>query len=153
MFNKVTLIGNVGRDPETRAMQNGEKVANFSLATSERWKDKGGERQERTEWHRIVVWGPLADVVERFVRKGTTLLIEGQIQSRTYTDKDGNEKHTTEIVVRGFGGTLQMIGGKPDGGSGERASGAARPSASAASKPSWGDTKKAASWNDDDVPF
>jgi single-strand DNA-binding protein len=148
MFNEATLIGNVGRDPETRSVQSGDKVANFSLATSERWKAKDGERQERTEWHNVVVWGPLADVVERFVRKGTTLLVKGQITTRTYTDKDGNERRTTEIVVRGFGGTIQMIGGKKDGesGGGERRASATAP-AKPAAKPA------ASSWDEDDVPF
>lgn len=142
MFNQATLIGYVGRDPETRAVTSGDKVANFSLATSEKWKSNG-EAQERTEWHRVVVWGPLADVVEKYIRKGATLMVQGQITTRKYTDAAGVEKQTSEIVVRGFGGTIKMLGG---GGERRESVGATRPPAPTPAKPASG-------WDDDDIPF
>ena len=113
--NRVTLLGNVGRDPETRTAQSGDIIVSFSLATSESWKDKAsGERKEQTEWHRVVVFDQqIAGVVEKYVVKGSQLYIEGQIQSRKYTDKDGIERQITEIVVPRFGGKLQMIGSAP----------------------------------------
>lgn len=112
-MNKVILCGNVGRDVEIRTTQSGDKVANFPLATSEKWKDRDGNRQERTEWSRIVVWGKLADVCERYVKKGSKLLIEGQLQTRKWQDQSGQDRFTTEVVLRGFGGTLQMLDGPP----------------------------------------
>lgn len=111
--NKVILIGNCGKDPEIRSMQNGTKVANLSLATSESWKDKSsGERKERTEWHRIVVFGPLADIVEKYVHKGSKLYVSGSLQTRKWQDKDGVEKYSTEVVLQGFGGELTLLDGK-----------------------------------------
>lgn len=109
-MNKVMLLGNVGNDPEIRTMQNGGRVATFSLATSERWKDKAGERQERTQWHRIVVFNEaLVGVVESYVRRGSKLLIEGQVESRKYTDGDGVERVTTEIVLRPYRGEMTLL--------------------------------------------
>lgn len=97
-LNKVQIIGNVGRDPEVKYTQNNTPVANFSVATSESWKDKNtGEWQEKTEWHRVVAWRYLAEKVERYVKKGTTIYVEGALETRKWTDKDGNEKYTTEI--------------------------------------------------------
>jgi len=109
--NKVILIGNLGRDPEVRSFQNGGKVCNFSIATSESWKDKQtGERKEKTEWHNIVVKNEgLISVAERFLKKGSKVYIEGKMESRKYTDKDGAEKYTTEVVLSPFGGTLTML--------------------------------------------
>jgi len=109
--NKVILIGNLGRDPEIRSFQNGGKVCNFSIATSESWKDKQtGERKEKTEWHNIVVKNEgLISVAERFLKKGSKVYIEGKMESRKYTDKDGAEKYTTEVVLSPFGGTLTML--------------------------------------------
>ncbi|MDD4616273.1 MAG: single-stranded DNA-binding protein [Alphaproteobacteria bacterium] len=109
--NKVILIGNLGRDPEVRTFQNGGKVASFSLATSETWKDRTtGERKEKTEWHRISVLNEkLVEVVERYVKKGSKLFIEGQLETRKYTDKDGQERYTTEVVLRPFRGELTML--------------------------------------------
>jgi single-strand DNA-binding protein len=113
-LNKVTLIGNLGKDPELRAMQNGQEVANFSIATSETWKDKQtGERKEKTEWHKVVVFNEnLVRVIGQYLRKGSKVYIEGQLQTRKWTDKDGVDKYSTEIVLQGFGGTLLMLDGK-----------------------------------------
>lgn len=115
--NKVILIGNLGRDPEVRTMQNGNKVANLNLATSETWKDRqSGERREKTEWHRVVIFGPTAEVAERYLRKGSKVYIEGQLQTRKWTDQSGQERYTTEVVVQGFGGTMTMLDGPSGGG-------------------------------------
>ena len=112
-INKVILIGNVGKDPECRSMQNGDKVANLSIATSETWKDKAtGERKERTEWHRVTVFGKLAGVVEAYVRKGSKVYVSGSLQTRKWTDQSGAEKYSTEVVLQGFGGELVMLDGK-----------------------------------------
>lgn len=113
--NKVILIGNVGRDPEIRRTQDGRPIANLSIATSESWRDKSsGERKEKTEWHRIVVFSePLCKVIEQYVKKGAKLYVEGQLQTRKWTDKDGVEKYSTEIVLQGFNGVLTMLGDKP----------------------------------------
>lgn len=110
-LNKVTLIGNLGRDPEIRFMPDGSRVASFSLATSDTWKDKTtGERKDRTEWHRIVVFNEkLAEVVEKYIRKGTKLYIEGQLQTRKWTDQTGVDKYTTEVVLGKFRGDLVIL--------------------------------------------
>ncbi len=112
-INKVILIGNCGRDPEIRSTQNGKEIANLALATSESWKDKNGDRQEKTEWHRIVIFNEgLVGVVKNYVKKGAKLYIEGQLQTRKWTDKDGVEKYSTEIVLSNFNSTLVMLDGK-----------------------------------------
>ncbi len=112
-LNKVLLIGNLGRDPECRTMQNGGKVTNLNLACSESWKDKStGERKERTEWVRVVLFGPLADVAEKYTKKGSKVYVCGSMQTRKWTDKDGAEKYTTEVVIQGFGGELILLDGK-----------------------------------------
>lgn len=112
--NKVILIGNLGKDPEVRSMGDGKKVANLSLATSESWKDKStGERKEKTEWHRISIFGSLADIAERFLKKGSKVYVSGSLQTRKWTDKDGVEKYSTEVVLQGFGGELTMLDGAP----------------------------------------
>ncbi len=118
--NKVILVGNLGRDPEVRSMQTGGKVCNLSLATSERWRDKGsGEMRERTEWHRVVIFNErLSDVAEKYLRKGSTIYIEGSLQTRKWTDQQGIEKYTTEVVINPFRGELTMLGGRNDGGGG-----------------------------------
>src|SRR6185369_12762715 len=109
-LNKACLIGNVGKDPEIRSMTSGDRVANLSIATSERWKDKQtGEKKERTEWHRVVIWGGLVNVVENYVKKGSKLYIEGKIQTRKWTDQAGVEKYSTEIVLQGFGAVLELL--------------------------------------------
>lgn len=117
-MNRATLIGNVGRDPEHRSLQTGSKVVNFTIATSDSWKDKGtGERKQRTEWHRVTIFNDhLAGVALQYVIKGSLVLVEGEIRTRKWTDKNGVEKYATEIVVPKFGGELKLLGGKPEGG-------------------------------------
>ena len=118
--NKVILVGNLGRDPEIRSTQDGTKVANLSVATSENWRDKSsGERREKTEWHRVVIFNErLVDVAERFLKKGSKIYIEGQLQTRKWTDQSGAEKYTTEVVLQRFRGELTMLDGKGEGGGG-----------------------------------
>ncbi len=120
--NKVILVGNVGNDPEVRTFGNGGKVANISLATSENWRDKqSGERREKTEWHRVAIFGEgLVGVVERYVKKGSKLYIEGKLQTRKWQDRDGNDKYTTEIVLQGPGSNMTMLdsAGSQGGGGG-----------------------------------
>ena len=115
--NKVILVGNLGRDPEVRTLNSGGKVVQLNLATSESWRDRqSGERQERTEWHKVVIFNEnLADVAERFLRKGSKVYVEGQLQTRKYTDKDGMEKYTTEVVLQRYRGELTMLGGRSGG--------------------------------------
>jgi single-strand DNA-binding protein len=113
--NKVTLIGNLGSDPETRTTPSGTKVATFNLATNEGWTGKDGTRQERTEWHRIVAWGKLADICEQYLRKGRQVYIEGRLTTRSWEDKQGGQKKTTEIVAQ----TMLMLGGRGPEGSSE----------------------------------
>lgn len=116
MLNSVNLLGRVGKDPEVRTLQNGDKVANLSLATSERWKDKNGQKQEKTEWHKLNVWGPLAGVVESYVHKGDLLSVQGKIETRKWTDQSGQDRYSTEIRVT----ALQLIStGRGDGQSGQ----------------------------------
>ena len=116
--NKVILVGNLGRDPEIRRTQDGRPIANLSLATSDTWRDKAtGERKEKTEWHRVVIFSePLCKIVEQYVKKGSKLYIEGALQTRKYTDKDGVEKYSTEVVLQGFNSVLTMLDGKGGGG-------------------------------------
>lgn len=114
--NKVIIVGNLGRDPEVRHTQDGKPIVNLSIATSESWRDRNsGERKEKTEWHRVVIFNEaLAKVAEQYLKKGSTIYIEGQIQTRKWTDKDGAEKYSTEIVLQQYRGELVMLGGKPD---------------------------------------
>lgn len=116
--NKVILVGNLGRDPEIRSTQDGTKVANLSLATSETWRDRNsGERRERTEWHRVVIFNErLCEVAEKYLRKGSKIYIEGQLQTRKWTDKEGQDRYTTEVVLQRFRGELTMLDGRQDGG-------------------------------------
>ena len=114
--NKVILVGNLGQDPEVRYMPSGGAVANITLATSESWRDKAtGEQKEKTEWHRVVLFGKLAEVAGEYLRKGSQIYIEGSLQTRKWTDQSGQEKYTTEVVVN-VGGTMQMLGGRQGGG-------------------------------------
>ncbi|TMM45334.1 single-stranded DNA-binding protein [Qipengyuania marisflavi] len=119
-LNKVMLIGNLGADPEIRSFQNGGKVANLRIATSENWKDKNtGERQERTEWHTVAIFSEgLVGVVERFLRKGSKVYVEGQLQTRKWQDQSGNDRYSTEVVIRGMNGSLTMLDGAQGGGGG-----------------------------------
>ena len=115
-LNRVMLIGNLGADPEVKSFQNGGKVANLRIATSETWKDKNsGERQEKTEWHTVAIFTDgLISVVERFLRKGSKVYIEGQLQTRKWADQQGSDRYSTEVVLRGFGGVLTMLDGPSD---------------------------------------
>ena len=114
--NKVTLVGNLGRDPEVRSMQDGGKIVQLSIATSESWKDKNsGERREKTEWHRVVIFNEnLGRTAEQYLKKGSTVYIEGQLQTRKWTDQQGQEKYTTEVVLQRYRGELTMLGGRAD---------------------------------------
>ncbi len=138
-LNKAILIGNLGSDPEIRTTGNGAKVAQFSIATSRKWTNNSGEQQEKTEWHRVVAWSKLADVVERYVKKGQQVYVEGEIQYRSYEDKDGVTKYSTEINAR----ELMMLGGREGGGfgGGEAGGGRERP---AAAKPGGAGARAAA---------
>ena len=109
--NKVTLVGNLGRDPEIRAMQNGDKIVQLSVATSDRWKDKNsGEQRERTEWHRVVIFNDaLGKIAEQYLKKGSTVYLEGQLQTRKWTDNNGVDKYTTEVVIPNYSGVLTML--------------------------------------------
>ncbi len=115
--NKVILVGNVGKDPEIRRTQDGRPIANLSIATSDTWRDKAtGERKEKTEWHRVVVFSePLCKIIEQYVKKGAKLYIEGALQTRKWTDQSGAEKYSTEVVLQGFNGTLTMLDGAGGG--------------------------------------
>jgi single-strand DNA-binding protein len=127
--NKVILVGNLGKDPEVRRMTSGEPVVNLSIATSESWRDKAsGERKEKTEWHRVVIFNKnLAEVAEKYLRKGSKVYVEGQLQTRKWTDKDGAEKYSTEVVLQNFRGELTMLDGRNggEGGGGGRSTGEA----------------------------
>lgn len=118
--NKVILIGNLGRDPEVRTFQNGGKVCNLRIATSENWKDKNtGERKERTEWHSVAIFNEgLVRVCEQYLKKGSKVYIEGQLQTRKWQDQSGNDRYSTEVVLQGFGSTLTMLDGRSEGGGG-----------------------------------
>ena len=120
-LNRVELIGHLGRDPEIRNTQNGKRVASMSLAVSETWKDKSGQKQEKTEWVPIVIFNDgLVGVVEKYVKKGDKLYIEGAFKTRKYTDKSGNERYTTEVVLSAYSGTLIMLGSPNGGGKGRQ---------------------------------
>ena len=123
--NKVILVGNLGKDPEIKSFQNGGKIANFSIATSESWKDRAtGEKKERTEWHNISVNSEgLVGVVERFLKKGSKVYIEGQLRTRKWQDRDNNDRYTTEVILSGPGAVMTMLDGAPGGGGGGQRSG------------------------------
>lgn len=122
--NKVILVGNLGRDPEIRATQDGREIANMTVATSDSWKDKNtGERREKTEWHRVVVFNEaLVNIIKNYLRKGSKVYLEGALQTRKWTDKDGQEKYSTEVVLQGFNATLTMLDTKRDSSGGDYAS-------------------------------
>ena len=150
--NKVILIGNLGKDPEIRNTQDGREIANITIATSENWKDKNtGERKEKTEWHRVVIFNEnLVKVVKNYLKKGAKVYIEGALQTRKYTDKDGAEKYSTEIVLQGFNGQLTMLDGKrDDAGSSNSDYGSSQQNYSAPAAQS----KPAAELMDDEIPF
>jgi single-strand DNA-binding protein len=115
--NKVILIGNLGNDPEIRYMPNGGAVANITIATSESWRDKdSGEEKQKTEWHKVAIFGKLAEITGEYLKKGSQVYIEGQLQTRKWQDQSGQDRYTTEIVVQGFNGVMQMLGGRDKGG-------------------------------------
>ena len=126
-LNKVMLIGNLGADPEVRSFQNGGKVCNLRLATTENWKDREGQRQEKTEWHTVSIFSEgLISVAERFLRKGSKIYVEGQLQTRKWQDQNGQDRYSTEVVLRGLNGTLQMLDGRGEGGGGGMGGGGSR---------------------------
>jgi single-strand DNA-binding protein len=147
-INKVILIGNVGQDPEIRSTQDGREIANFSLATSESWKDKtSGEKREKTEWHRVVIFSQgLVNIVRNYVKKGSKLYIEGSLQTRKWTDSQGVEKFTTEIALQNFNSTLQILDGRD-----KQSSGDAAPSSYSGGKSKSHDIS--VEENDDEIPF
>lgn len=117
--NKVILIGNLGNDPDVRFTPNGSAVANLSVATSESWKDRNtGQQQEKTEWHRVVIFGKLAEIAQQYLRKGSKVYLEGKLQTRKWQGQDGQDRYTTEIVIDSFSGQLQMLDSRQDGGMG-----------------------------------
>lgn len=133
-LNKVMLIGNLGKDPEVRSFQNGGKVCNFSLATSESWKDRNtGERREKTDWHNVAIFNEnLVRIAEQYLKKGSKVYVEGALQTRKWQDQSGNDRYTTEVVLQNFNGTMVLLDGRGEGGGGSRGGG--------------GD------WNQDDAP-
>jgi single-strand DNA-binding protein len=148
--NKVILVGNLGRDPEVRSLQSGDKVVNLSVATSERWKDKNtGEPREKTEWHRVVIFNErLGDVAEKYLRKGSKVYVEGQLQTRKWTDQSGVEKYTTEVVLQRFRGELTMLDSKGEGGGMSAVEGPDEAAEAPRSAPS-----RARAELDDEIPF
>ncbi len=154
--NKVILVGNLGRDPEVRSMNNGGKVVTLNLATSESWNDRqSGQRQERTEWHRVVIFNEnLAQVAEKYLRKGSKVYVEGALQTRKWTDQSGAEKYTTEVVLQRFRGELTMLDGARQGGEGGGDFGGGSPAprqGGGSSNSGW--DAPASSALDDDIPF
>lgn len=161
-LNEVNLIGHLGQDPESRFMPNGNAVCSFSLATSERWKDQQGQQQEKTEWHRIVMFGKVAEIAGQYLKKGSLVYLKGKLQTRKWTDQQGVERYTTEIVCH----EMKMLGGKPDGaGAGTGQPAGARPAGQSPqqSAPQWGGQPQnppTAQYNnpppqdwDDEIPF
>jgi len=151
--NKVILVGNLGRDPEVRNAQDGSKIVNFTMATSETWRDKAtGERKDRTEWHRVVIFNErLADVAAQYLKKGMKVYIEGQLQTRKWTDKEsGQEKYTTEVVLSRFRGELQMLESRGGGAAAESGNGGGM---SDSARPRGGQKQPAGKDFDDDIPF
>ncbi len=141
--NKVILLGNLGKDPEVKAIDNGRKVARFTLATTESYRNQQGERVDQTEWHNVVFWGPVVDVIDKYLKKGNQVYVEGKINNRSYDDKEGNKKYITEIV----GQTLTLLGGKPQSGGGDNESNGSSSYDTSASQPS------SAASASDDLPF
>jgi len=151
--NKVILVGNLGRDPEIRSLQDGNRVANLSVATSESWRDKSsGERRERTEWHRVVIFNErLVEVAEKYLKKGAKVYLEGQLQTRKWTDQSGAEKYTTEVVLQRFRGELTMLDSRGGGGGGE--GGPGEPASEPATAGGAGRGPAPVSDLDDEIPF
>tara|TARA_Y100000588_G_C13887211_1_gene767072 strand:- start:202 stop:669 length:468 start_codon:yes stop_codon:yes gene_type:complete len=150
--NKVILLGNLGRDPEIRSMQNGNKMANFSIATSKRWKDKSTQEQkEKTSWHNIVVFGDgLVDIVEKYVKKGSKIYVEGELQTRKWQDQEGKDRYTTEVILQGFNSNLTLLDSRNNNSSQEQIESSSEPSDTNQT-----DLQNNQSGNDsdDDIPF
>ena len=149
--NKVILVGNLGRDPETRYMPDGGAVTNVSIATTDTWKDKNGEKQEKTEWHRVAFFGKLAEIAGEYLRKGSQVYVEGRLQTRKWQDKDGQDKYSTEIIAD----RMQMLGSRQGMGGGDRDSGSEREPASRAAPKAAAAKSPATKFDDfeDDIPF
>ena len=153
-INKVILIGNLGKDPEVKYMPSGDAVANITLATSETWNDKSsGEKKEKTEWHRVVFFGKLAEVVGQYLKKGSKVYVEGQLQTRKWQGQDGQDRYTTEVVVRGFNGTMQMLDSRGGGEGSFAPAQAARQSAPAQPASAQPAPAMVDDGFDDDIPF
>lgn len=151
--NKVILIGNLGRDPEVRYMPSGEAITNISVATTDTWKDKSGEKQEKTEWHRVAFFGKTAEIAGEYLKKGSQVYIEGRLQTRKWQDKEGQDKYTTEIIAD----RMQMLGGRGGGGSGSDSMGGGGRDAQSP-PPAGAETKRPKTGGDfddfdDDIPF
>lgn len=144
--NKVILVGNLGRDPEVRRMPSGDAMVNLSIATTDTWKDKGGERQEKTEWHRVVMFGRVAEVAGEYLKKGSQAYFEGRLQTRKWTDKEGQDKYTTEVVAD----RMQMLGSRSGSGGGGAGAGESQPSVKSS-----GSSEFSGGLEDleDDIPF
>src|SRR5690348_9597091 len=159
--NKVILVGNLGRDPEVRSMQDGRAMVKMSVATSDTWRDRqSGERKERTEWHRVVIFNEkLAEVAQKYIRKGSKVYVEGQLATRKWTDQGGQERYTTEVVIPRFGGALTMLDGRGDGGGASMGGGGggdddfAPPPSSGSGGGGRPATRGKAGDLDDDIPF
>jgi single-strand DNA-binding protein len=153
-INKVILIGNLGKDPEVKYMPSGDAVANITLATSESWSDKSsGEKKDKTEWHRVVFFGKLAEIVGQYLKKGSKVYVEGQLQTRNWQDQSGQDRYTTEVVVRGFNGTMQMLDGR-GGSEGGFAPAQQAPAQASAQKPAAQPAPAMVDDGfDDDIPF
>jgi len=151
MVNKVILVGRLGRDPETRYTSSGQAVCNFTMATDETYKDRAGERQKRTEWHRIVVWAKQAEIAQQYLRKGSLIYLEGRIQTRQWDDKEGQKRSTTEIVANNF----RMLGGRGEGGAGGPGAGTGEADSHSAGPGPGSDEGASAGpeLSDEDIPF
>jgi len=151
--NKVIIIGNLGRDPETRYMPDGGAITNISVATTDKWKDKAGEMQEKTEWHRVAFFGKLAEIAGEYLKKGSQVYVEGRLQTRKWQDKDGQDKYTTEIVAN----VMQMLGSRQGGGDRDTSGGGARTERAPAPQAAEGKPAKAGGGKfddfEDDIPF
>jgi single-strand DNA-binding protein len=151
-LNKVQLIGNIGNDPEIRFSANNDPIANISIATSESWKDKNsGEKQEKTEWHRVVFFGKLAEVIQNYAAKGTKVFVEGKLQTRKWTDNAGVEKYTTEVVVSGYDGKLILL--SRNDGAVQDAGRSTRPPTKSGGAKAKAAPAPAGDFDDDDIPF
>lgn len=149
MFNRVQLIGRVGKDPEIKTTQSGKQIANFSIATSEHWRDKNtGDKKEKTEWHNVVVWNEgLVKVIENYVHKGSLIMVEGKMATRKWQDQSGNDRYTTEVVLSGFDGVIKLLGSKNENG-GQQDGGGSGSSGSSKNRAGTANTDM-----DDEIPF